>query len=151
MNTTTVPIGELAALPGLFTTVDRITVTETNPATGTTDQVTCPPPLIRRTTRRDGTTVWVLTPPGINERIHVEGDQTPVTIHYKPAPAPAPMAPAVPAPAALHQPTGTWHQPAPAPGPAPAAYTPAPTPAAHAAPARPAAPWTTQPPPPRTT
>lgn len=148
MNTTTVPIGELAALPGLFTIVDRITVTETNPATGTTDQVTCPPPLIRRTTRRDGTTVWVLTPPGINERIHVEGDQTPVTIHYKPAPAPAPVAPVVPAPApaALHQPTGTWHQPAPGP----AAYTPAPAPAAPAT-ARPAAPWTTHPTPPRTT
>ncbi|WP_326581621.1 hypothetical protein OIE69_44455 (plasmid) [Actinacidiphila glaucinigra] len=137
----TIPISELGDLPGLFTTVDHITVTETNPATGTTDAVTLPPPLIRRTTRRDGTTAWILTPPGIAERIHIEGDQTPVTVHYKPVPAPAVASPTpapAPAPAgAPHQQQTAWTHPAPQ-----TPYTPAP------APARPAAPWTT--PPPRT-
>ncbi|MEU6547053.1 hypothetical protein [Streptomyces sp. NPDC046859] len=42
-------INELAAYAGLFSTVDHITVPETNPDTHITEEVTLPPPLIRRT------------------------------------------------------------------------------------------------------
>ncbi|MFH8260534.1 hypothetical protein [Streptomyces roseolus] len=128
-------INELAAYAGLFSTVDHITVPETNPDTDITEEVTLPPPLIRRTQRRDDTIWWILTPPGIHERIIV-ADQAPVTVYLKdvdpgrftghtPQQATAPAA---------------WPQQQP---PAPAAYpaqqqAPAPQPAA---PQRSAAPW----------
>jgi hypothetical protein len=75
-------INELAQFAGLFSVVDHITVPETNPDTDITEEVTLPPPLIRRTRRRDDTTVWILTPPGIHERIFV-ADQAPVTVYLK--------------------------------------------------------------------
>lgn len=75
-------INELAAYAGLFHAVDHITVPETNPDTDITEEVTLPPPLIRRTQRRDDTVVWILTPPGIHERIFVR-DQAPVTVYLK--------------------------------------------------------------------
>ncbi|MFE5189873.1 hypothetical protein [Streptomyces sp. NPDC056628] len=75
-------INELAAYAGLFSTVNHITVPETNPDTGITEEVTLPPPLIRRTQRRDDTVVWVLTPPGIHERIFV-ADRATVTVYLK--------------------------------------------------------------------
>ncbi|MFD6335081.1 hypothetical protein ACFWGI_36655 [Streptomyces niveus] len=109
-------INELAEYAGLFSVVDHITVHETDPNTGVTEPVTLPPPLIRRSQRRD-TTVWILTPPGIHERIFV-ADQAPVTVYLKDTQhqAPAP------------QPTAWQQQPAPQP----------------AAPQRPAAPWSNQ-------
>ncbi|MFC9269619.1 hypothetical protein ACFTXJ_17825 [Streptomyces zhihengii] len=116
-------INELAALHGLFTTVDHITVPETDPATGITEEVTLPPPLIRSKTLRDDTRVFVLTPPGIHERIHV-ADGAPVTVYYRdttPAHQATPQQPAAP-----------WPQP-PAPHPV--------TPQHPAPPRRPAAPW----------
>ncbi|WP_234329576.1 hypothetical protein, partial [Streptomyces sp. NRRL S-1896] len=75
-------INELAQFTGLFSTVDHITVPETNPDTDITEEVTLPPPLIRRTHRRDGTTWWILTPPGIHERIIV-ADQATITVYLK--------------------------------------------------------------------
>ncbi|MEV6676236.1 hypothetical protein AB0N09_05115 [Streptomyces erythrochromogenes] len=119
-------INELATLNGLFTTVDHITVPETDPSTGITEEVTLPPPLIRTRTLRDDTVVFVLTPPGIHERIHV-ADGAPVTIYYRDT---APAAPAVPA--APQQAAAPWPQPA------------APQPTAPQQPApqrRPTAPW----------
>ncbi|KUL78899.1 hypothetical protein, partial [Streptomyces sp. NRRL WC-3605] len=101
-------INELAAYAGLFSTVDHITVPETNPDTGITEEVTLPPPLIRRTQRRDDTVVWVLTPPGIHERIFV-ADRATVTVYLKDvdpgrftghAPQHPPAQAAVPPPAA---------------------------------------------------
>ncbi|MER7195761.1 hypothetical protein [Streptomyces flaveolus] len=138
-------INELAAFAGLFSAVDHITVPETNPDTNITEEVTLPPPLIRRTQRRDDTTMWILTPPGIHERIFV-ADHAPITVYLKePAPAPAQQhqaavhQPPAPAPAA----PGGW-PPQPA---APVAYPPqqqAPVTPQPATPHRPAAPWTTQ-------
>ncbi|WP_331731951.1 hypothetical protein OG613_49135 (plasmid) [Streptomyces sp. NBC_00015] len=134
-------INELAQYPGLFSVVDHITVPETNPDTDITEEVTLPPPsLIRRTLRRDDTAWWILTPPGVHERIFV-ADQAPVTVYLKdvdpnrftghiPQQAPAPQPAAAPA---------AWQQ-------QPATY-PAPQQQATAAPQRPAAPWTNQPPP----
>ena len=75
-------INELAGFAGLFSVVDHITVPETNPDTDITEEVTLPPPLIRRTQRRDDTIVWILTPPGVHERIFV-ADQAPVTVYLK--------------------------------------------------------------------
>lgn len=138
-------INELAQYAGLFSVVDHITVPETNPDTDITEEVTLPPPLIRRTQRRDNTIMWILTPPGIHERIFV-ADQAPITVYLKDidpsrftghAPqhqATTPQQAAAPAP---------WQQQQAAP---PAAYPPqqqAPTPHA-AAPQRPAAPWSHQ-------
>ena len=143
-------INELSGIQGLFSAVDHITVPETNPDTGITEQVVLPPPLIRRTTRRDGTIVWILTPPGIHERIIV-ADQAPVTVYLKDIDPgrftgyvqPQPGArPPTPAQAAPQQAPAAWPQPAPAQQPpAPGTYPPQQT----AAPQRPAAPWT-QPP-----
>ncbi|MEU6104503.1 hypothetical protein [Streptomyces flaveolus] len=154
-------INELAAFAGLFSAVDHITVPETNPDTNITEEVTLPPPLIRRTQRRDDTTMWILTPPGIHERIFV-ADHAPITVYLK-EPAPAPQqAPAQhqaavqqqdPAPqqAAVHQPPapapaapGGWPPQQPA---SPVSYPPhhqPPTVPQPATPHRPAAPWTTQ-------
>lgn len=131
-------INELAQYPGLFSVVDHITVPETNPDTDITEEVTLPPPLIRRTQRRDETIVWILTPPGVHERIFV-ADQAPVTVYLKdvdpgrftghvPQQAPAPQQPAAAA----------WQQPAAYPA---QQQAPAPQPAA---PQRPAAPWSNQ-------
>ncbi|MFF8618816.1 hypothetical protein [Streptomyces sp. NPDC015350] len=138
-------INELAQFAGLFSTVDHITVPETHPDTDITEEVTLPPPLIRRTQRRDDTIVWILTPPGIHERIIV-ADQATITVYLKDAEpgrftghVPQYQAP-TPQPAAT-APT-TWQQPA-----APAAYPaqqPAPTAPQPAAPQRPAAPWSNQ-------
>ncbi|WP_327411210.1 hypothetical protein OG458_42325 (plasmid) [Streptomyces sp. NBC_01281] len=159
-------INELAGIAGLFSTVDHITVPETDPNTGTTEEVTLPPPLIRRARRRNED-VWVLSPPGIHERIYV-ADQAPVTVYFKdvdpgrftghipqhqtaPAQQPAPVqyqaAPAQhPAPAAQPAPAApvTWQQ---QPAPQPVGYPvqqPAPTAQQPAAPHRPAAPWSPQ-------
>ncbi|MEV8092692.1 hypothetical protein [Streptomyces nigra] len=141
-------INELAAYAGLFSAVDHITVPETNPDTGITEEVTLPPPLIRRTQRRDDTVVWVLTPPGIHERIFV-ADRATVTVYLKDvdpgrrtghAPQQPPAQAAVPPPAA----PSAWPQQPAAPA---AAYPPpqqAPAPPQAAAPQRPAAPWTHQ-------
>ncbi|MGW3333101.1 hypothetical protein ACWDF9_21455 [Streptomyces rubiginosohelvolus] len=132
-------INELARYAGLFDRVDHITVQETNPDTGTTEEVTLPPPLIRRTQRRDDTIWWVLTPPGIHERIIV-ADQATVTVYLKDvdpgrftghipqhqAPAPQPTA------------ATAWPQQATTPAAYPA-QQPAP-----AAPQRAAAPWANQ-------
>ncbi|WP_225648883.1 hypothetical protein, partial [Streptomyces solaniscabiei] len=96
-------INELAAFAGLFSAVDHITVPETNPDTNITEEVTLPPPLIRRTQRRDDTTLWILTPPGIHERIFV-ADHAPITVYLKDP---------TPAPAQQHQ--ATVHQQDPAP------------------------------------
>ncbi|MFD6470517.1 hypothetical protein [Streptomyces goshikiensis] len=130
-------INDLAALEGLFTLVDRITVPETDPATGITEEVTLPPPLIRTRTQRDDTVVYVLTPPGIHERIHV-ADGAPVTVYYRtPAPAPASAqhsAPTAPYQAAPPQHSEPWPQPTDTQG-----QPPAPQPAAT--PRRPTAPW----------
>ncbi|MCX4681357.1 hypothetical protein OG413_45455 [Streptomyces sp. NBC_01433] len=133
-------INELAQYAGLFSAVDHITVPETNPDTDNTEEVTLPPPLIRRSQRRD-TIVWVLTPPGIHERIFV-ADQATVIVYLKDIDpgrftghVPQQQAPA----------PGTWQQQQPA---APTAYpTQQQTPAAPqpAAPQRPAAPWSNQP------
>ncbi|MEU1077776.1 MULTISPECIES: hypothetical protein [unclassified Streptomyces] len=134
-------INELAAYAGLFSTVDHITVPETNPDTDITEEVTLPPPLIRRTQRRDDTIWWILTPPGIHERIIV-ADQATVTVYLKdvdpgrftghvPPPQAAPQQPAAPA---------AWPQQQTA------AYPPqqqASAPQA-AAPQRSAAPWSNQ-------
>ncbi|WP_372412236.1 hypothetical protein [Streptomyces luteireticuli] len=101
-------INELAQYTGLFSTVDHITVLETDPNTGITEEVTLPPPLIRRSQRRDDTIVWILTPPGVHERIFV-ADQAPVTVYLKDTtpthptghtPQQPPAAPQQPAPAA---------------------------------------------------
>ncbi|MFD4243653.1 hypothetical protein ACFWP3_18955 [Streptomyces sp. NPDC058525] len=127
-------INELAALNGLFTTVDHITVPETDPNTGITEEVTLPPPLIRTRTLRDDTVVFVLTPPGIHERIHV-ADGAPVTIYYRDT---APASGHHTAPAAPHQSAAPQQAAAPWPQPT------APQPAAPQQPApqrRPAAPW----------
>jgi hypothetical protein len=125
-------INELAQFAGLFSAVDHITVPETDPNTDITEEVTLPPPLIRRTQRRDDTIVWILTPPGINERIFV-ADQATITVYLKDI-DPGRFTGHVP----QHQ------TPAPQPAP-PAAYPtqqqPAPQPAA---PQRAAAPWSNQ-------
>ncbi|MFI6278046.1 hypothetical protein [Streptomyces sp. NPDC050988] len=121
-------INELAQYPGLFSVVDHITVPETNPDTDTTEEVTLPPPLIRRTRRRDDTIVWILTPPGVHERIFV-ADQAPVTVYLKDV-DPGRFTGHVPQQAAA---PATWQQ-------QPATY-PAQQPAT---PQRPAAPWSNQ-------
>ncbi|MFJ3658815.1 hypothetical protein ACIPPR_36610 [Streptomyces nigra] len=132
-------INELAAYAGLFSVVDHITVPETNPDTGITEEVTLPPPLIRRTQRRDDTVVWVLTPPGIHERIFV-ADRATVTVYLKDvdpgrrtghAPQQPPAQTAVPS-AWPQQPAAAYPPPQQAPAPQ------------AAAPQRPAAPWTQQ-------
>lgn len=124
-------INELASLNGLFTDVDHITVPETDPSTGITEEVTLPPPLIRRKTLRGDTVVFVLTPPGIHERIHV-ADGAPVTIYYRNT---TPAAPAIPAPPAPRDVSAAPQQAAAAPWPQPVApQQPAPQ-------RRPAAPW----------
>ncbi|MGW9033233.1 hypothetical protein ACWGQ5_57020 [Streptomyces sp. NPDC055722] len=128
-------INELPKMQGLFTAVDHITVLETDPNTGTSEEVTLPPSLIRRKERRDGTTEWILTPPGIAERVHVADGAT-VTVYMKdvdtgrftghvPQPQPQPQAVA----------------PAPWPHQQPQPVAPAPQPAA---PQRRAAPWSQQ-------
>ncbi|MEV4868519.1 hypothetical protein [Streptomyces syringium] len=140
-------INELAGFAGLFSAVDHITVPETNPDTGITEEVTLPPPLIRRTQRRDDTIVWILTPPGIHERIFV-ADHAPVTVYLKDVDPgrftghiPQHQAPAQPPAAAA---PAAWQQQRPA---APAAYPAqqqartAPQPPARQ---RPAAPWSNQ-------
>lgn len=119
-------INELAQYAGLFSVVDHITVPETDPNTGTTEEVTLPPPLIRRTQRRDDTIVWILTPPGIHERIFV-ADQATVIVYLKDV-DPGRFTGHIP-----QQQPPAWQQP-------PTAY-PAQQPAA---PQRPAAPWTNQ-------
>ncbi|MFE2103133.1 hypothetical protein [Streptomyces sp. NPDC059468] len=126
-------INELAQYPGLFSNVDHITVHETDPNTDITEEVTLPPPAIRRTRRRDDTIWFVLTPPGIHERVIV-ADQTPVTVYLKDVDPGRPTGYVQPH-TAPQQPA-TW-QPQPA---APAAYS-APQ---QATPQRPPAPWTTQ-------
>ncbi|MFF2205877.1 hypothetical protein [Streptomyces sp. NPDC058145] len=143
-------INELAQFAGLFSVVDHITVPETNPDTDITEEVTLPPPLIRRTQRRDDTIWWVLTPPGIHERIFV-ADQAPVTVYFKDAgphrftghlpPQATPQQPATaptawPQQPAVAAPTAWPQRPAPT-APQPAAPQPA-------VPQRPAAPWSTQ-------
>ncbi|MER5888045.1 hypothetical protein ABT160_29860 [Streptomyces sp. NPDC001941] len=124
-------INQLATYPGLFSTVDHITVHETHPDTGLTEEVTLPPPLIRRTQRRDNTVLWVLTPPGIHERIFV-ADQAPVTVYLTPT-HPAPQPPPTPPP---HTPPAPWPAQHTTP---PAAHHPTPQPPT---PQRTAAPWT---------
>lgn len=85
--------------------------------------------------------MWILTPPGIHERIFV-ADQAPITVYLKDA-DPGRFTGHVP------QQTTAPHQttaPAPWPQQQPAAYPPqqqAPAPQA-AAPQRPAAPWANQ-------
>ncbi|MER6452763.1 hypothetical protein ABT270_09060 [Streptomyces sp900105245] len=133
-------INELAQYPHLFSNVDHITVHETNPDTDITQEVTLPPPLIRRTRRRDDTTWFILTPPGIHERIIV-ADQTPVTVYLKDVDPHRPTGYVPPHTTAPQQPTAWQPQPtAPGAYPAPPQAAPAPQPAA---PQRPAAPWTT--------
>ncbi|MGI5133826.1 hypothetical protein [Streptomyces sp. CA-106110] len=127
-------INELPKMQGLFTAVDHITVLETDPNTGRSEEVSLPPPLIRCKERRDGTTEWILTPPGIPERIHV-ADQAAVTVYMKDVD------------------TGRFTGHIPQPQPQPQAVAPAPWPqqphqAAHpappATPQRRAAPWSQQ-------
>ncbi|MFE7777733.1 hypothetical protein ACFU5O_28305 [Streptomyces sp. NPDC057445] len=150
-------INELFNMQGLFSTVDHIKVPETDPNTGTCEEVILPPPLIRRTVRRDATVVWVLTPPGIHERIFV-ADQAPVTVYYRdvdPGRFTSPHPPQQAAPQQAPPAPTAWQQQQPAPAhqapahqapahqaPAPGHY-PAPQPAAT--PQRPAAPWTPRP------
>ncbi|MEU5241681.1 hypothetical protein ACH4UR_35825 [Streptomyces lydicus] len=140
-------INELAQIQGLFTNVDHITVEQHDSNTDITEEVTLPPPLIRRTQRRDDTIVWILTPPGIHERIFVD-DQAPVTVYFKDI-DPHRFTGHVPPQAAVQQPPATW-QPQPAPAQPQAAYPPqqqpptAQQPAPPQRPTRPAAPWTTQ-------
>ncbi|WP_440581218.1 hypothetical protein [Streptomyces sp. PT19] len=134
-------INELAQFAGLFSVVDHITVPETNPDTDITEEVTLPPPLIRRTQRRDDTIWWILTPPGIHERIIV-ADQATVTVYLKdvdPGRSTGHVPPAQAAPQATSP--AAWPQQAAAP----AAYPPQQAPAPQtAAPQRSAAPWSTQ-------
>jgi hypothetical protein len=137
-------INELAAYAGLFSTVDHITVPETNPDTDITEEVTLPPPLIRRTQRRDDTIWWILTPPGIHERIIV-ADQATVTVYLKDVDPGRFTGHVPPAQATPQQATApaAWPQQQAA---APAAYPPqqqAPAPQA-ATPQRSAAPWSNQ-------
>ena len=136
-------INELAQFAGLFSVVDHITVPETNPDTDITEEVTLPPPLIRRTQRRDDTIWWILTPPGIHERIIV-ADQAPVTVYLKDVDPGRFTGHVPPAQAAAPQATSpaAWPQQAAAP----ATYPPqqqAPAPQATA-PQRSAAPWSNQ-------
>ncbi|MFF1680736.1 hypothetical protein ACFVYG_32450 [Streptomyces sp. NPDC058256] len=131
-------INELAQFAGLFSVVDHITVPETDPSTGITEEVTLPPPLIRRTQRRDETVVWILTPPGVHERIFV-ADRAPVTVYLKdidPGRFTSPLPPQTPI---QQKAPATWQQ-------QPATYPAQQAPAAPqpAAPQRPAAPWSTQ-------
>ncbi|MFF8430997.1 hypothetical protein ACF07Y_38865 [Streptomyces sp. NPDC016566] len=135
-------INELAQYPGLFSNVDHITVHETDPNTDITEEVTLPPPAIRRTRRRDDTIWFVLTPPGIHERVIV-ADQAPVTVYLKDVDPGRPTGYAPPHTTAPQQPAPTTWQPQPA---APDAYSaPYQAPAPQtAAPQRPPAPWTTQ-------
>lgn len=126
-------INELAGFAGLFSIVDHITVPETDPNTDITEEVTLPPPLIRRSRRRDDTVVWILTPPGVNERIFV-ADQAPVTVYLKDV-DPGRFTGHIPTQAPAQQPAPAAY---PAQHQAPAAHQPA------AAPQRPAAPWSTQ-------
>ncbi|WP_331725951.1 hypothetical protein [Streptomyces sp. NBC_00470] len=138
-------INDLAQGQGLFSTIDRITVPETHPDTDNTQLVIVPfvpPPLIRRTERRDGTVWWIITASGVHERVFV-ADKAPITIYLKDVDP--------------GRPTGHVHQPhAPAPQhqpahQAPANWQPQPTYPAQqhapapqpAAPQRPAAPWST--------
>ncbi|WP_372411972.1 hypothetical protein [Streptomyces luteireticuli] len=135
-------INELAQYTGLFSTVDHITVLETDPNTGITEEVTLPPPLIRRSQRRDDTIVWILTPPGVHERIFGP-DRAPATGSLQAAtpthptghtPQQPPAAPQQPAPAAWQQhPAYPAQQPQQAPAPQ------------SAAPQRPPAPWANPP------
>ncbi|MBM9624735.1 hypothetical protein ACFQ60_48140 [Streptomyces zhihengii] len=129
-------IDQLTQFAGLFTTIDHITVPETNPDTGITEEVTLPPPLIRRTQRRDDTIWWILTPPGIHERIFV-ADQAPITVYLKNT-NPAPTTNSHHPPPQTTAPQTTWQQQTTAPHP-PQQHPPAPqTPT----PPRPAPPWT---------
>ncbi|MFC5905208.1 hypothetical protein, partial [Streptomyces zhihengii] len=101
-------IDQLTQFAGLFTTIDHITVPETNPDTGITEEVTLPPPLIRRTQRRDDTIWWILTPPGIHERIFV-ADQAPITVYLKNT-NPAPTTNSHHPPPQTTAPQTTWQQ-----------------------------------------
>ncbi|MGC5266663.1 hypothetical protein ACPXCO_37250 [Streptomyces cyaneofuscatus] len=136
-------INELAQYAGLFSVVDHITVPETNPDTDITEEVTLPPPLIRRTQRRDDTIVWILSPPGIHERIFV-ADQAPVTVYLKDV-DPGRFTGHIPQQQAPVQQTAapaTWQQQPAAPAyPAQQQAPAAPQPAT---PQRPAAPWSNQ-------
>ncbi|MFD8900535.1 hypothetical protein [Streptomyces ardesiacus] len=136
-------INELAQFAGLFSVVDHITVPETNPDTDITEEVTLPPPLIRRTQRRDETIWWILTPPGIHERIIV-ADQATVTVYLKDVDPGRFTGHVPPAQAATPQATSpaAWPQQTAAP----ATYPPqqqAPAPQT-AAPQRSAPPWSNQ-------
>ncbi|MCX4826949.1 hypothetical protein OG883_45770 [Streptomyces sp. NBC_01142] len=133
-------INELAQYEGLFSVVDHITVPETNPDTDITEEVTLPPPsLIRRSQRRDDTIVWILTPPGIHERIFV-ADQAPVIVYLKDVDSGrfTGHVPQQQAPAQQTAAPATWQQ-------QPAAY-PAQqqAPTQPTVPQRPAAPWSNQ-------
>jgi hypothetical protein len=136
-------INELTQYAGLFSVVDHITVRETDPNTDITEEVTLPPPLIRRAQRRDDTIVWILTPPGVHERIFV-ADQAPVTVYLKDV-DPGRFTGHVPqqqAPAQQAAAPATWQQQPAAPATYPAQQqAPAPQPAT---PQRPAAPWSNQ-------
>ena len=137
-------INELAQFAGLFSVVDHITVPETNPDTDITEEVTLPPPLIRRTQRRDDTIWWILTPPGIHERIIV-ADQARVTVYLKdvdPGRFTGHVPPHQAAPQQAATPAAWQQQQATAPAAYPAQQQ-APAPQA-AAPQRAAAPWTNQ-------
>ncbi|WP_257891012.1 hypothetical protein [Streptomyces griseus] len=120
-------INELARYAALFDRVDHITVTETNPDTGTTEEVTLPPPLIRRTQRRDDSIWWILTPPGIHERIIV-ADQATVTVYLKDIDPARFTGHLPPTPAAPPQPPTAWPQQStpypPLQAPAPPTTTP---------------------------
>ncbi|MFI9771895.1 hypothetical protein ACIHJG_34275 [Streptomyces sp. NPDC052415] len=137
-------INELAQFAGLFSVVDHITVPETNPDTDITEEVTLPPPLIRRTQRRDDTIWWILTPPGIHERIIV-ADQATVTVYLKDIdpgrftghiPPTQAAAPHTATPAAWPQQQTAAPTPYPPQQQAPAPQT--------TTPQRPAAPWSNQ-------
>ncbi|MFC5905529.1 hypothetical protein, partial [Streptomyces zhihengii] len=107
-------INELAQYAGLFSAADHITVPETHPDTGITDEVTLPPPLIRHTQRRDDTIWWILTPPGIHERIFV-ADQAPrhrLPQRHQPRPHHRPRPPHTRPP---HRPPGNSSRPPPPP------------------------------------
>ncbi|MGW2937667.1 hypothetical protein ACWDA7_38985 [Streptomyces sp. NPDC001156] len=129
-------INELPKMQGLFTAVDHITVLETDPNTGRSEEVTLPPSLIRRKERRDGTTEWILTPPGIAERVHVADGAT-VTVYMKDVDTGR---------FTVHIPQPQAAAPAPWPHQQPQPVAPAPQPAAPqpAAPQRRAAPWSQQ-------
>ncbi|MEV6653969.1 hypothetical protein [Streptomyces sp. NPDC051219] len=117
-------INELFDMQGLFSVVDHIKVPETDPSTGITEEVVLPPPLIRRSTRRGDTVVWILTPPGLHERIFV-ADRAAVTVYFKDV-DPGRFTGHLPPQAAPQQAPAAWPQQPAAPQ------------------RRPAAPWTQQ-------